>query len=320
MVPAARQSRFLIGLYNRWHPIGLEIVGLDYERDAKSESEAREMAKKFVEAIKIPYPSLLGDEETVKQIPGFKGFPTTVIVDRAGKARLFITENDQKTPELIEDAVRVLLAEPAPKAGRKVPAAKEPAAKKPVRQTMQGRARPKAAANDMVVSLSLTALIEVQRRGGGHLELAGGRAEPDSHFPELVRLVLGQQIFHDDLVGRGHARVLKDHAEPGQRPAGLGVPDFDQAVRPARNAVILVAVQDGQAIKLAKLVELLGLDHVPDQLGGDQLGHPFLIVRGVKPHRLILLGRHRAGSSLRSPERSPTIPAVRSRSLAPDWR
>ena len=70
------------------------------------------MAKKFVEAAEIPYPCLLGDEPTVKQVPGFKGFPTIVIVDRAGKVRFSIIENDAQTPELINDAVRVLLAEP----------------------------------------------------------------------------------------------------------------------------------------------------------------------------------------------------------------
>jgi hypothetical protein len=37
-----------------------------------------------------------------------------VIVDRAGKVRLIITENSAQTPEVITDVVRVLLAEPVP--------------------------------------------------------------------------------------------------------------------------------------------------------------------------------------------------------------
>lgn len=71
----------------------------------------------------MTYPILIGDETTLRQIPDFKGFPTTVILDRAGKVRLLINENDANTPELIRDTIEVLLAEPTPPA--------EPPAKKP---------------------------------------------------------------------------------------------------------------------------------------------------------------------------------------------
>ena len=38
------------------------------------------------------------DDATIQQIPGFKGFPTFVVVDRAGKVRLAITETDDNYP------------------------------------------------------------------------------------------------------------------------------------------------------------------------------------------------------------------------------
>jgi thiol-disulfide isomerase/thioredoxin len=107
----------LIALYKRRHSQGLEVVGLSYERDAESEAQAREMIKKFVKEVGVPYQCLLGDVDTLKQVPDFKGFPSTVIIDRAGKVRVFITENTTTTLETISDLVRVLLAEPAPKAG-----------------------------------------------------------------------------------------------------------------------------------------------------------------------------------------------------------
>ena len=113
--PCREAIPFLIGLYKRQHPHGLEIVGLNYERDATSESQHREMAKKFVQTAKIPYPCLLGDEQAIKQVPGFKGFPNVGHRRSRGKGRLLITENSAETPELINDAVRVLLAEPVPK-------------------------------------------------------------------------------------------------------------------------------------------------------------------------------------------------------------
>ncbi len=112
--PCREAIPFLTELYKQRHPRGLEIIGLSYERAAASESEAVELVKKFVESNGVPYPCLLGDEPTVKQVPGWRGFPTSLIVDRAGKVRLLVTENSAQTPELITDVVRVLLAEPVP--------------------------------------------------------------------------------------------------------------------------------------------------------------------------------------------------------------
>jgi thiol-disulfide isomerase/thioredoxin len=105
----------LISLYKRRHSQGLEVVGLSYEKEASSESQAREMIKKFVKEVGVPYQCLLGDVDTLKQVPDFKGFPTSVVVDRAGKVRAFITENSTSTLDTISDLVRILLAEPAPK-------------------------------------------------------------------------------------------------------------------------------------------------------------------------------------------------------------
>ena len=105
----------LISLYKRRHSQGLEILGLSYEKEAASESQAREMVKKFVSEVGVPYPCLLGDADTLQQVPDFKGFPTTVVLDRAGKVRMIITENSSNTLDFIGDVVRVLLAEPVPK-------------------------------------------------------------------------------------------------------------------------------------------------------------------------------------------------------------
>jgi thiol-disulfide isomerase/thioredoxin len=105
----------LISLYKRRHSQGLEILGLSYEKEAASESQAREMVKKFVSEVGVPYPCLLGDADTLQQVPDFKGFPTTVVLDRAGKVRMIITENASNTVDFIGDVVRVLLAEPVPK-------------------------------------------------------------------------------------------------------------------------------------------------------------------------------------------------------------
>jgi thiol-disulfide isomerase/thioredoxin len=106
---------FLTGLYHLRHVRGLEILGLAYERGAKDDAEARAAVKKFAAQFSIPYTLLIGDEKTLLSIPDFKAFPTTVVLDRSGKVRLLITENEKDTPQLLGDTIEILLAEqPSP--------------------------------------------------------------------------------------------------------------------------------------------------------------------------------------------------------------
>jgi thiol-disulfide isomerase/thioredoxin len=132
----------LISLYNRWHARGLEIVGLSYEKEEGTESQVQEQVRKFVREAGIPYTCLIGDQDTLKQVPGFQGFPTTVVVDRAGKVRVIVTENEKKTGEFIADVARVLLAEPATKPGT----AAKPAEPKPAAAAKDSAAQPDPAA------------------------------------------------------------------------------------------------------------------------------------------------------------------------------
>jgi thiol-disulfide isomerase/thioredoxin len=110
--PCKKAIPHLIDLYKKRHHRGLEIVGLSYEKDVATPEQALALVKAFVQQAGIPYPCLLGDEKTVLQIPNFKGFPTSVVLDRAGKVRLLITENDANSLQQIEDVVEVLLAAP----------------------------------------------------------------------------------------------------------------------------------------------------------------------------------------------------------------
>ena len=73
------------------------------------------MVERFVRQSGLPYPCLIGDDSVLQQIPNFRAFPTTLVLDSAGKVRLLITENDGHSMELIEDVVHVLLFEPQKK-------------------------------------------------------------------------------------------------------------------------------------------------------------------------------------------------------------
>jgi hypothetical protein len=82
------------------------------------------MVKQVVQAVGIPYRCVIGDQATLEKIPNFRGFPTSMVIDRAGKVRMLVTENANDTPEALDDVVQVLLAEPAPQAAGSDKAAK----------------------------------------------------------------------------------------------------------------------------------------------------------------------------------------------------
>jgi thiol-disulfide isomerase/thioredoxin len=109
--PCLQALPHLALLHKKYHRRGLEIVGLNYERTAASEPEARRMVKEFVQQAAIPYTCLVADTATLKQVPDFKGFPTVLVIDQSGKVRLVITENDERTIERVEDVVHVLLVD-----------------------------------------------------------------------------------------------------------------------------------------------------------------------------------------------------------------
>jgi thiol-disulfide isomerase/thioredoxin len=106
----------LIQLYRKHHRRGFEIVGIDYEQNAPDPPTAVQMVKQVVQAAEIPYRCVMGDPATLEKIPNFHGFPTTMVIDRSGKVRWLITENSTGTPDALDDAIQVLLAEPAPQA------------------------------------------------------------------------------------------------------------------------------------------------------------------------------------------------------------
>jgi thiol-disulfide isomerase/thioredoxin len=85
---------FVSSYYKKYHSKGVEIVGLDYERTtdfAKSQKTLRQLITHF----NVPYPILItgytpskGDpEKSLPMLADFKGFPTTLIIDKKGEVR-----------------------------------------------------------------------------------------------------------------------------------------------------------------------------------------------------------------------------------------
>jgi thiol-disulfide isomerase/thioredoxin len=83
----------LMRLYRRYHPRGLEMVGLAYEVTGDTAIDGR-LVRRFRDKFGIPFPLLLAgisDVEsaaaTLPQLHGFTAFPTTVLLGRDGKVR-----------------------------------------------------------------------------------------------------------------------------------------------------------------------------------------------------------------------------------------
>ena len=68
----------LIELNRKFERRGLAVVGLTYEKSDPADPATRENVKQFVKQAGIPYPCLMGDEPTLKLVPNFRGFPTSL--------------------------------------------------------------------------------------------------------------------------------------------------------------------------------------------------------------------------------------------------
>jgi thiol-disulfide isomerase/thioredoxin len=88
------ETAYLVNYYKKYHPKGVEIVGLAYERTpdfSRSQKTLTQLKNRF----NIPYPLLVtgftnDKKETAKSLPmlaNFLAFPTTVIIDKKGDVR-----------------------------------------------------------------------------------------------------------------------------------------------------------------------------------------------------------------------------------------
>lgn len=88
------ETSYLANYYKKYHPKGVEIVGLAYERTAdfnKSVPTLKQLKTRF----NITYPLLItgytpagGDpQKSLPMLADYKGFPTTIIIDKKGDVR-----------------------------------------------------------------------------------------------------------------------------------------------------------------------------------------------------------------------------------------
>jgi thiol-disulfide isomerase/thioredoxin len=88
------ETPYLVSYYKKFHSKGVEVIGLAYERTsdfAKSKPLVEQVKNKF----NVPYPLLITGytmyhDDPLKSLPmlaDYKGFPTTIIIDKKGEVR-----------------------------------------------------------------------------------------------------------------------------------------------------------------------------------------------------------------------------------------
>ncbi len=83
--PCRAEIPHFVDFYEKYQDRGFDIVGLNYEGDTTDAEVAK--VKAFMEEFQMPYDCALGTEEIQQQVPNFRGFPTTLYIDREGKVR-----------------------------------------------------------------------------------------------------------------------------------------------------------------------------------------------------------------------------------------
>ncbi len=122
------ETNFIVNnYYPKYHPKGVEIIGLAYERSADF-AKSRKTLQQLKTHFNITYPLLItgytpakGDpQKSLPMLADFKGFPTTIIIDKKGVVRKihtgfsgpgtgvyytqFISEFDKLTDELLAES------------------------------------------------------------------------------------------------------------------------------------------------------------------------------------------------------------------------
>ena len=111
--PCRKEIPSFVRLQEEYGDRGLQMIGLNYERGSPSAAVAG--IRKFRQSAGINYPCALGNAALKNQVPGFRGYPTTLFIDRTGSVRLKIV--GLHAYDLLEAIVLTLLDENAGRTG-----------------------------------------------------------------------------------------------------------------------------------------------------------------------------------------------------------
>lgn len=106
--PCRAEIPHFVDLQNEFRDQGLVIVGINCNETGTPE-HIKKTIQDFAKDMKMSYKCLLNDEKSEHRIPGFRGYPTTLFLDRSGKVRMSLFGYNSKAK--LEVVVKLLLAE-----------------------------------------------------------------------------------------------------------------------------------------------------------------------------------------------------------------
>lgn len=109
--PCRKEIPHLTELYKKLHGKGLEIVGMNFEKE--KDEAAKGIVKSYAMQAGIPYTLVLGNDRTMEKIKDFGGFPTALFIDRKGAVRARLEGFDPEQFLEFEVIIDTLLAEGA---------------------------------------------------------------------------------------------------------------------------------------------------------------------------------------------------------------
>jgi thiol-disulfide isomerase/thioredoxin len=88
------ETPYLVSYYKKFHARGVEVIGLAYERTSSFE-KSKPLIQQVKNKFNVPYPLLITgytmyNNDPMKSLPmlaDYKGFPTTIIIDKKGVVR-----------------------------------------------------------------------------------------------------------------------------------------------------------------------------------------------------------------------------------------
>jgi peroxiredoxin len=97
--PCIREIPDYADFYRRNHARGIEVIGIVMDSGSPQEID------EFVREHKIPYRQLIGDEKTGDAFGVNQGYPTTFVIDGAGKIRRMLLGSPPGKFEVLQDLV-----------------------------------------------------------------------------------------------------------------------------------------------------------------------------------------------------------------------
>jgi thiol-disulfide isomerase/thioredoxin len=105
--PCRQEIPNFVKLKETYGSSGLEIVGVNFERTARTRGDAIALVRNVRTQLGINYRCVLGNQTIALQVPDFGAFPTTLILDRNGQVRSKVV--GYHSYEQLEELVKPLL-------------------------------------------------------------------------------------------------------------------------------------------------------------------------------------------------------------------